>query len=73
VVRNTTLRVLLVEARQGQGEGAARRGPAQLSPVAAGGAFRVPLTDQADAPELVDVRRLRHECDRAASLALRDG
>jgi ATP-dependent exoDNAse (exonuclease V) alpha subunit len=47
--------------------------PAQLSPVAAGGAFRLLLTDRADAPELVDVRRFRHEWERKASLALRDG
>ncbi|KRF26098.1 TrwC relaxase [Phycicoccus sp. Soil803] len=47
--------------------------PAQLSPVAAGGAFRLLVADRADAPELVDVRRFRHEWERAASLALRDG
>ena len=47
--------------------------PAQLSPVAAGGAFRLLVTDRADAPELVDVRRFRHEWEAAASLALRDG
>lgn len=47
--------------------------PAQLSPVAAGGAFRLLVTDRADAPELVDVRRFRDEWERTASLALRDG
>jgi conjugative relaxase-like TrwC/TraI family protein len=47
--------------------------PAQLSPVAAGGAFRLLVTDRGDAPELVDVRRFRHEWERTASLALRDG
>ena len=47
--------------------------PAQLSPVAAGGAFRLLVTDRGDAPELVDVRRFRNEWERRASLALRDG
>ena len=47
--------------------------PAQLSPVAAGGAFRLLVTDRPDAPELVDVRRFRHEWERSASLALRNG
>jgi hypothetical protein len=47
--------------------------PAQLSPVAAGGTFRLLVTDRADAPELVGVRRFRHEWEAAASLALRDG
>jgi ATP-dependent exoDNAse (exonuclease V) alpha subunit len=47
--------------------------PAQLSPVAAGGAFRLLVTDRADAPELVDVRRFRREWERTASLALRHG
>lgn len=47
--------------------------PAQLSPVAAGGAFRLLVTDRADAPDLVDVRRFRHEWEREASLALRGG
>jgi hypothetical protein len=47
--------------------------PAQLSPVAAGGAFRLLVADRADAPELADVRRFRHEWERTASLALRDG
>ncbi|SDP18324.1 conjugative relaxase domain-containing protein, TrwC/TraI family [Pedococcus dokdonensis] len=47
--------------------------PAQLSPVAAGGAFRLLVTDRADVPELVDVRRFRHEWERKASLALREG
>lgn len=47
--------------------------PAQLSPVAAGGAFRLLVTDRDDAPELVDVRRFRHEWEAAASLAVRDG
>ncbi|MFC8501205.1 MobF family relaxase [Pedococcus sp. NPDC057267] len=47
--------------------------PAQLSPVAAGGAFRLLVTDRGDAAELVDVRRFRNEWERDASLALRDG
>jgi conjugative relaxase-like TrwC/TraI family protein len=47
--------------------------PAQLSPVAAGGAFRLLVTDRGGAPELVDVRRFRHEWERDATLALRDG
>ena len=47
--------------------------PAQLSPVAAGGAFRLLVADRSDAPELVDVRRFRHEWERTASLGLRDG
>jgi conjugative relaxase-like TrwC/TraI family protein len=47
--------------------------PAQLSPVAAGGAFRLLVTDRTDAPQLTDVRRFRHEWERTASLALRDG
>jgi ATP-dependent exoDNAse (exonuclease V) alpha subunit len=47
--------------------------PAQLSPVAAGGAFRLLVADRDDAPALEDVRRFRHEWERTASLALRDG
>ena len=47
--------------------------PAQLSPVSAGGAFRLLVSDRGDVPELVDVRRFRHEWERTASLALRDG
>jgi uncharacterized coiled-coil protein SlyX len=47
--------------------------PAQLSPVAAGGAFRLLVTDRRDAPQLTDVRRFRHEWERSASLAMRDG
>ncbi|WP_156023417.1 MobF family relaxase [Terracoccus sp. 273MFTsu3.1] len=46
---------------------------AQLSPVAAGGAFKLVATDRDDAPELHDVRRFRHEWERAASLKLRVG
>jgi conjugative relaxase-like TrwC/TraI family protein len=47
--------------------------PAQLSPVGAGGAFSLVVGDRADVPELVDVRRFRHEWERDASLALRAG
>lgn len=46
---------------------------AQLSPVAAGGAFKLLATDREDAPLLHDVRRFRHEWERAASLKLRVG
>ena len=46
---------------------------AQLSPVAAGGAFKLVATDRADAPELHDVRRFRSEWERSASLRLRTG
>ena len=46
---------------------------AQLSPVAAGGAFKLLATDRADAPTLLDVRRFRHEWERDASLKLRTG
>ena len=49
MVRNTSLRVLLVEARQVRAKVLLVADSAQLSPVAAGGAFRVLLTDQADA------------------------
>ena len=46
---------------------------AQLSPVQAGGAFKLLATDRDDTPTLHDVRRFRHEWERDASLALRDG
>ncbi|GAA2748369.1 hypothetical protein GCM10009868_41110 [Terrabacter aerolatus] len=46
---------------------------AQLSPVAAGGAFKLLATDRQDAPSLLDVRRFRHEWERDASLKLRTG
>lgn len=46
---------------------------AQLSPVAAGGAFTLLATDRDDAPSLLDVRRFRHEWERDASLKLRIG
>ncbi|MGO4363339.1 MobF family relaxase [Terrabacter sp. RAF57] len=46
---------------------------AQLSPVAAGGAFRLVATDRSDPPALHDVRRFRHEWERDASLKLRTG
>lgn len=46
---------------------------AQLSPVAAGGAFKMVATDREDAPTLHDVRRFRCEWERAASLKLRSG
>jgi conjugative relaxase-like TrwC/TraI family protein len=46
---------------------------AQLSPVSAGGAFHLLATDRDDAAALHDVRRFRHEWERAASLDLRGG
>jgi conjugative relaxase-like TrwC/TraI family protein len=46
---------------------------AQLSPVQAGGAFKLLATDRDDTPELHDVRRFRHEWERDASLKLRAG
>lgn len=46
---------------------------AQLSPVAAGGAFKLLATDRQDVPSLLDVRRFRNEWERAASLKLRTG
>lgn len=46
---------------------------AQLSPVAAGGAFKLLATDRDDAPQLLGVRRFRHEWEREASLKMRSG
>jgi len=46
---------------------------AQLSPVCAGGAFHLLATDRHDVPQLHDLRRFRHEWERAASVDLRDG
>ncbi|GAB3059168.1 hypothetical protein GCM10027053_21350 [Intrasporangium mesophilum] len=46
---------------------------AQLSPVQAGGAFKLVATDRDHAPELLDVRRFRNEWEREASLRLRTG
>ncbi|RKT79424.1 conjugative relaxase-like TrwC/TraI family protein [Terracoccus luteus] len=46
---------------------------AQLSPVQAGGAFKLLATDRDDAPQLHDVRRFRKEWERDASLKLRTG
>ena len=46
---------------------------AQLSPVGAGGAFRLLATDRDDTPTLHDVRRFRHEWERTASTQLRAG
>ena len=46
---------------------------ALLSPVSAGGAFQLLATDRHDVPQLHDVRRFRHEWERAASIDLRDG
>ncbi|ADU49581.1 TrwC relaxase [Intrasporangium calvum DSM 43043] len=46
---------------------------AQLSPVQAGGAFKLLATDRDDVPQLHDVRRFRHEWERDASLKLRTG
>lgn len=47
---------------------------AQLSPVQAGGAFKLLAHDRGpDAPTLQDVRRFRHEWEREATLQLRAG
>lgn len=46
---------------------------AQLSPVAAGGAFHLLVADRDDAAQLHDVRRFRHEWERTASVDLRRG
>ena len=46
---------------------------AQLSPVAAGGAFHLLATDRDETAQLHDVRRFRHEWERAASVDLRHG
>lgn len=46
---------------------------AQLSPVQAGGAFKLLADARPDAPALHDVRRFRHEWERDASLDLRAG
>jgi conjugative relaxase-like TrwC/TraI family protein len=46
---------------------------AQLSPVSAGGSFHLLAKDRDDAPQLHDVRRFRHEWERAASVDLRHG
>jgi hypothetical protein len=46
---------------------------AQLSPVSAGGAFHLLAKDRVDVPALYDVRRFRHEWERAASVELRHG
>ena len=46
---------------------------AQLSPVSAGGAFHLLAKDRDDVPQLYDVRRFRHEWERAASVDLRHG
>lgn len=46
---------------------------AQLSPVQAGGAFKLLANARPDAPALHDVRRFRHEWERNASLKLRAG
>jgi conjugative relaxase-like TrwC/TraI family protein len=46
---------------------------AQLSPVCAGGAFQLLAKDRDDVPQLHDVRRFRHEWERAASVDLREG
>ncbi len=46
---------------------------AQLSPVQAGGAFKLLADTRRDAPALHDVRRFRNEWERAASLKLRAG
>lgn len=46
---------------------------AQLSPVQAGGAFKLLADTRRDAPALHDVRRFRNEWERAASVKLRAG
>ena len=46
---------------------------AQLSPVQAGGAFKLLAIDRPDTPTLHDVRRFRHDWERHASLHLRNG
>ncbi|TQM61740.1 MobF family relaxase [Humibacillus xanthopallidus] len=46
---------------------------AQLSPVQAGGSFKLLADTRRDAPALHDVRRFRHEWERVASLKLRAG
>jgi len=46
---------------------------AQLSPVNAGGAFRLVARDRDDPATLTDVHRFQHDWERSASLQLRDG
>jgi len=46
---------------------------AQLSAVESGGAFRMLVTDRADAPELSTIRRFTNQWERAASVQLRVG
>ena len=46
---------------------------AQLSPVSAGGAFRLVARDRDDSATLTDVHRFQHDWERAASLKMRDG
>lgn len=46
---------------------------AQLSPVSAGGAFRLVAQDRDDPATLTDVHRFQNAWERAASLQLRDG
>jgi conjugative relaxase-like TrwC/TraI family protein len=46
---------------------------AQLQSVDAGGAFSMLVHSRADAPELVDVHRFRHDWEKSASLGLRQG
>ncbi len=46
---------------------------AQLSPVQAGGAFKLVADHRTDTPQLHDVHRFRHEWERTASLKLRAG
>jgi hypothetical protein len=67
------LDTLVAQARQVGAKVLLVGDPAQLSPVSAGGAYRLLVADRGDAAELVDVRRFRHEWEAAASLALRDG
>jgi conjugative relaxase-like TrwC/TraI family protein len=68
------LDTLVAHARQAGAKVLLVGDPHQLSPVTAGGAFRLLVSDRGgDVAELVDVRRFRHEWERTASLALRDG
>lgn len=46
---------------------------AQLSPVTAGGAFKLLASDRSDTPHLREVRRFAHEWERETSLRLRAG
>jgi len=47
--------------------------PHQLQSIEAGGVFALLVERRADAPELQDLHRFRHEWEKAATLALREG